>query len=362
MSESAGSRFFKYDFYAPSYYAIYIALENWLAKVAFRNDLSRVFLASDGYAFRRRHEITNLSENFAELSFKSLDIPFANYWPLADGWLPDDRAASNHAGLLYRGLSNTNRMVRAMMVKNSVPITLYYDREDDARLAYENLLWVSYREQYIYTSLSWENEKLEVPVNIKLQNLQFNPDFTEKDWLKEQRIVTIKAQVDVRSAIMAPIQQPDYTGGDVILDDNQSFHLTEESILQFYNEKNLEKEITVTSLFNENPSLSLNQVTLLGASSTSARLYWDVTVVDSTLETITIQVSGRSPETIINPDLQFEHVIRELQGNSLYIVTLTFRLANGVSKTASLQFTTPILAENLDEVVASKSTVVGTSW
>ena len=362
-TESAGIQFFKHDYYTPSYYAIYIALETWIAKAVLRNDLSRIFLASDDYAFRRRHELTNLSDNFNDLAFKSLNTPFANYWPLNTGWAPDQRVAANHARLLYTGISGLGRMIRAMMVTNTIPVTFYYAREDDARMAYEDLLWISFREQLIYTTVDWEDETLEIPVNIKVQGLQFNPDYTEIDWLKENRLFIVRAEMEVRSSIIAPLVQPDYDSSDQIaLADNQSFLLTEESILQFYNESNLEKEISIDSLFTENGTILVNQATILGASPTSVRVFWDIETDGSDLETITIQIQGQEPILLAAPDLVSEYVIRDLENNSDYIVNVTFRLENGSTKTVSMQFSTSILAENLDEVVASTSTVVGTSW
>ncbi len=200
-------------------------------------------------------------------------------------------------------------------------------------------------------------------MNVKVQRLQFNPNYTEIDWLKENRLFIVRAEMEVRSSILAPIQQPDYDSDDALaLDDTQSFLLTEESILQFYNESNLETEISVDSLFTENGSISINQATVLGASPNSVRIFWDIETDGSDLETITIQLQGQEPILLTDPELIAEYVIRDLENDSSYIVNVTFRLENGSTKTVSLQFSTSILAEDLDEVVASKSTVVGTSW
>ena len=52
--EYKASQYYFHQYYANSYYRIYMSLEDWISKNIFRNDSSRVFLSSPEYAFRRR--------------------------------------------------------------------------------------------------------------------------------------------------------------------------------------------------------------------------------------------------------------------------------------------------------------------
>ena len=210
--------------YVPSYYWVYILLEKWIASTVFRNDTSRVFMASDDYAFRRRFELTDMSENYDDIKASSLRFPFANYWPLNSGWKADTRPAANTAALVYSGIYVGNTKLRASAVIHSIPVQFYFDREDDARLAYDKLFFYTYNEHYYSTEVPYGTDSrypdgtkstsgstLALPVNIKLNDIQFNPSFKESDWLKRNRIFVIRANFDCRSYAIFPPNQPDYT-------------------------------------------------------------------------------------------------------------------------------------------------------
>lgn len=218
-----------------SYYQAYRFLEKWLADNVFRGDPTRVFLASDGYAYRRRFELTDMSQDFETLDFSSLRLPFANYWPLNSGWTPDDRYAAKSAAMTYLGVYVGNTKVKAAASTLSVSTTFYFDREDDARLAYDALYFKSFNEHY-YTSEvpyglipiknGFSQDTLVLPMNLTVADLQFNPQTTEKDWLSKQRVFFIKAKFNIRTFVVAPPEQPDYTetvGDDGLLPDGTMY-------------------------------------------------------------------------------------------------------------------------------------------
>ena len=78
--DASVSKYYIHSSYIPTYYYVYIFIEQWLAANIFRNDLSRVFMASNDYAFRRRFELTDMSENYEDIDASSLRFPFGNYW------------------------------------------------------------------------------------------------------------------------------------------------------------------------------------------------------------------------------------------------------------------------------------------
>jgi hypothetical protein len=235
----SATQYYVHNSYVNVYYYVYKFLENWIAENIFRNDSSRVFLASDGYAFRRRFELTDTSKNYDDLEFSSLRLPFANYFPQNNGWVPDDRLAGKNAPLAYLGIYEGDTKIRATSSTMNIPVTFWFDREDDARLAYEILYFKSFNEIYNSTkvpygrnntlqndNLSHSSSILELPVNFKIESLQFNPSFTETDWLKRQRVFPIKVSFKVRTFAILPPKQPNYdimVNANGVLDDGSAY-------------------------------------------------------------------------------------------------------------------------------------------
>lgn len=357
MTEHQAQKFYLHDRYIATYYAMYIEIEKFLSSLVFRNDISRVFLASNDYAYRRRFELTDTSQEFADLSLASLRFPFANYNPLQSSWMPDDRANSNNASLLFSGVAAQSRNLRAMAVQLEMPVTFHFDREDDARLAYEMLMYTAYTPQFLETKVAWQDETIAIPVNIQLKNLTFNAAFTEQSWLQENRVFPITALYTLRSYMFLPDKQPNFSA-NTFTEDNERFLLTEEVILKFYESKGLSQLLSIDSLFNQNPEIMVEYFSVLSTTATTARLGWAVT--GSPLTSIQLFLQGKETVTL-SPD-RLEYQFRGLKGGSTYIVRILFTAENGKSKQVVLQFTTPLSASQAKAQEAPKNTLVGTSW
>lgn len=356
--ETLERQFYKHDAYTAPHYALYLALERWLADTVLREDITRIFMASDDYAFRRRFELTDTSQRYDQVQASSLQFPFANYWPGNAGWTPDTRAAANTAAMVMVGSSERSRILRAMAVTADISCTFYFDREDDARLAYEMLLWGSFREQFMYTTVQWKDEILSLPLNIKIQDLTFNPDYKENDWLKEQRIFTISARIELRSHIPQPPAQPVYSS-DISVVDEERFTLTEEVILEMLSESKITSVLEIDTLFNQNPTIVINQFGVAGLTASTARITWDITAPD--LESVTLLITGRDQVIITDPAIT-DHTFRRLEESSTYVVTLQIMDKRGVSKVTSLKFTTPLSPASARAKEADKNSLVGISW
>lgn len=252
--ELKASQYYFHRSYVPSYYWIYVFLEKWLASNIFRNDSSRVFMSSPEYAFRRRFELTDASKDYDSIEASSLRFPFANYWPLNTGWVADKRPAANSTPLIYLGVYEGNTRIQAASVVHNIPVTFYFDREDDARLAYDKLFFYTYNEHPYFINIPFgayskypdgsrsSGNNLNLPIVINIEGIQFNPDFKEKDWLNKNRIFIIRANFDCRSYAILPPSQPDYkvnmNNPDFIdsYDDGQdAFYLTNDVILNMAN-------------------------------------------------------------------------------------------------------------------------------
>lgn len=253
--EIAASQYYLHTSYVPTYYYVYKFLQSWIADNIFRKDTSRVFMASPDYAFRRRFELTDMSSDFSTLDFSSLRFPFANYWPQNSGWTPDKRLAANTAAQVYLGIYEGTTRIKAASSIINIPVLFYFDREDDARLAYEVLYFKTFNEHYYQTEVPFAGSSLQIPVNIEINNVSFNPDFKEDDWLKKNRIFVIKADFGVRSFAIQPPDQLEYNqsinkngyvvdeAGNLILDDEgnpilydggqERYYLVDDVILNF---------------------------------------------------------------------------------------------------------------------------------
>ncbi len=259
IGEISSPQYYIHRYYVNTYYHTYKFLENWISTNIFRKDRSRVFMASDSYCFRRRFELTDTSEDYSTIEFSSLRLPFANYWPQNSGWVPDPRIAAKSAALTYVGVYVGSTKIRAAQSILSIPVTMWFDREDDARMAYEILYFNSYNEHYYSVNVPYGvdttkdndgghsySDVLSLPMNLEISDLRFNPEFKETDWLKRQRVFVIKVDFSIRSYAILPPNQPRYDvtmGVDGSLSDGSdyesgfSYYYTVDDIILNFNQR-----------------------------------------------------------------------------------------------------------------------------
>ena len=278
--ELRASQYYVHNSYINSYYHIYKYIEKWFASNLFRNDTSRVFLASDDYCFRRRFELTDTSKDFETLDFESLRFPFANYWPLNTGWKADTRYAANPAPLVYEGIYVGNTKVKAASGIMDVPVTIWFDREDDARFAYDRLYFYSFNEHNDSVNVpygrsdtlnnngtfSQNTNVLGLPMVLEIKDIQFNPQFNETDWLKRQRVFVIKCTVAMRTYLIYPPEQPDYdisvnpdgtlSDGGTYEDGISFYYIVDDVILNLSNNEDTKVQ-TFDAGFDENTQTCL---------------------------------------------------------------------------------------------------------
>lgn len=390
--EIAASQYYIHYSYVPGYYYLYKALENWLAERLFRNDKSRVFCASNDYAFRRRFELTDTSQNYKDLEVSSLRFPFANYWPQNNGWQVDTRPAANTAALIYTGIYEGSTKIRAAAGAITVPTTFYFDREDDARMAYERLYFYTYNEHNYSTEAIFSNQILELPMIITVNNLRFNPNYNETDWLKQNRIFIVSVDMILRSYILYPPKQPNYdvfvnsaglltdkdgnlinpegnyeTDGEGFYgsyydDGSESYYPTEEVILIMQSYYGLDLEsIKVNGTVDES-TIEVNQLYIDNISTDSATIKWDIDNVD---QITSMEISYRDLKEFItvNPEMK-EYQLSDLSPRSIYNVYIRIKDKFGTVKKLGRTFETlednSLNYENPDGTPANS--LVGISW
>jgi hypothetical protein len=245
--EFAQSKFFDHSRYTNVYYASQIPLEYFIANVLLRGDLSRVVFTSDDMIFRRRFQTADAQNggNINDITPSSLNFPFAGYW-YNGFWTPDDRIYSVQPMQMIRGTweAGLPDYLRAMAVKNTFDVTALYARDDDARLAYEALLWEKIPKGPVQfsTRIKWKDVDLLMPTFFTIEDITFNDQYKEGDWLKQQRIIPFKFSITCRTySIYMPAQldvegwqrdRAPYSTG-AINTETVPISITEEVILQF---------------------------------------------------------------------------------------------------------------------------------
>lgn len=356
MNEIASGSFYTLQGHVRGYYQFYLVLERWLADVVFREDISRVFLASDNLAFRRRFEITDTSVAYENLQTSSLQFPFANY-TINGGWQPDSRSGTNPAARVFLGLSARTRILRSMAVEGTLDVTFYFDREDEARWAYERLLFRSYREYFFKVQQYWFEEQIEIPVFLKVQNLQYAPNFDQAAWLQENRIFTIRATMRARSTVVEPPPQSAFTQGLIPVENTELYPLTQEVISELRNTNNLLNSISITSLFEENPAITVNQFGVVTSTVSNVIVSWDIEASPGTNITQYVLELSNGERVTLDPTVS-TYSFNNLTPGSTYIANLTAFSDTGPAKVIPLQFTTQV--DPNEE--ADKNELVGTSW
>lgn len=368
--EIQASQYYLHKSYTPVYYYMYMRLEDWIAENIFRKDLSRVFLASNEWAFRRRFELTDTSKDYNEIEASSLQFPFANYWPLNSGWQPDTRVAGNQAKMIYDGIYEGTTKVRAAGVVLNIPITFYFDREDDARIAYDTLYFKTYNEHVYHMEVPFANNSLDLPFVIKLNDLKFNPSAVEKDWLVKNRIFVITVNFEIRSYAIYPPKQPDYNrqvdfdnryeDGSFYSDGYDNFYLTEEVILKLKNYPDLlMSELSVSGIFEEN-NIEVNLLDIINITESSAEIVWNLGNVDQCSK-IQLKVNN-TPQQISIDKNSNKYILTDLQGGSIYNVSIIFFNLQGVAKTFNKSFQTLDSQISIEEKEEPKSSLIGLSW
>lgn len=369
--EIKASQYYIYRSYVSTYYYVYMRLEEWLKEIIFRNDESRTFLASDEYAFRRRFELTDTSKSYNDVEASSLQFPFANYWPLNTGWQPDTRVVANPAALVYKGVYEGDTKIRAASVALPISITFYYDREDDARMAYEKLLFYTYNEHYYDINVPYAGNTLGIPFILRVNNLRFNPTFNEKDWLNKNRIFTISVEFDIRTYVLYPPEQPDYdvdvdangllSTGNEYDDGYGSYYIVNEVILNLTNKgDSIVSTIKVNGTYEED-SILLNRLSIDNIDSISATINWEIED-PSKLSKIEIQLNN-SPFLVELDPSATQYILEDLNENSEYEVSISFYSVSGTTKKFIRTFETPQneIKDN-SNVEEPEDSLVGLEW
>ncbi len=323
-----------------------ISLEQFFTSNLFKNDLNKAVYATADYAYRRRFELLDTSRDFESVEASSLQFPFMSYH-IDENWKPivskrifslEEVGAESGSGLAN---------LRMIQVENKINILLHFDREDDARMAYDKLSFMSSNKRWFTQQVSYQADNLDIPFKFIIDptKITFSPKVQENDWLKQNRLFILSLDVQVESMILFP---PDQT------EDGENFSpepfvISEEVIMEFTSGKN--PVITsVSDVILEDNSITLSSYVLERATKTTAKLSWDF-IEQSEFTEVYLEVNGKTYDLPLE-----DHIItiRGLLSGANYTADL-YAVRNDSSKHFTLSFSTTSSA-------TSSTDIIGTTW
>lgn len=348
--ELLAERFFDTTSIGLTYYSVQIAIERLLAANVLRGDLSRILFTSNSFVFRARLEQQDKSSTYEGAS--SLNFPFANYW--YDGyWERDERPAVNNTHQILFGVGDGTYKIRSRPVQAKLNFTFYFNTDAEARLAYENIQWIFLpRSAMMITNVKYKDTFIDVPIIADLDSISYNPEFTEKEWLTQNRIIPITATILVKTYVLGPNKQTPVTSVHSTFKDDELEYITEQSMLYFMAEKGLLNsdasnavlDIVVSAYFNPQYDVTINSITSSNITYNSARINWDLSIpnlsASDSLESIIVSIQGQ-PINVINTPTLVSHVdITGLSELSTYKANVYINLKSGKVKAQQITFTT----------------------
>ena len=182
--EIVADRFFDQSKFASTIAIVRMNLEQFLANNILREDGSRIFYASKSWAFRQRINLLNMNSS---PDYSSLNFPFCAYyrngnWTVGPEVAPGVPAAD--AAIL--GTTDLGPNVRFFNAQFPFSVVFFFNREDDAQLAYEALMWIKHPRPIQTTApgLVYKDTAIDIPIRYKIEDIQFAPEYKEKNWLE----------------------------------------------------------------------------------------------------------------------------------------------------------------------------------
>jgi len=349
--EILAERFFDTTSIGLTYYSAQIAIEKIIAANVLRGDLSRILFTASSFVFRARLEQQDRSATYQNVS--SLNFPFANYW-YNGYWEKDERPGANNTSQMLIGISDGSKKIRSRAVKSTLSYTFYFNTDAEARLAYENIQWTFMpRSLVTQTSVKYKDVYIDVPIIANLESIGYNPEFTEKDWLTQNRVIPVTADISITTYVLGPNKQTPVTNGlSSNFKDDSLEYITEEAMLYFLNTKGLLPQdaskavldISVMAYFNPQYDITVNSLTVSDQTYNSAKINWNIsipeTALSDSLDSIIISIQGQ-PITVVNtPALLANVTVTGLSELSTYKANIYLNLKSGKIKAQQLTFTT----------------------
>lgn len=320
--------------FSNTFYLVQIALETFFSYNIFRSDLSRIIYASEEYAFRQR---LNLLSKNATPSIQEIQLPFMSYFRKGN-WQIDDRIALPNATAALVGYSESvlgGLNMRFLSAMTSFDCVLWMNSDLDAQMAHENLLWIQQPspKQFAFNGMQYQSYEFSIPIHLTINSIDFNPAYTERQWLIENRVFPIKFGMTVRSGVLS--QLPQDSNSDLYWS-QQPVTITKKVLLDFlsykfknsfYDQQNI--TIEIDGIFTADPLLN-GIFQIVGATDTSLTVEWSYNPAAVSLykPNVTIDVNLGEISYVV-PLTSNTYTITGLTPDSLYNLEIWFVSTSG---------------------------------
>ena len=208
-------------------YALDLKIDEWVQNVLqFPSD--RIIYASNDFTFRERTR--NKKDN--PISVGSLDLPYLSYY--RTGYSECDREWWNNYANLFGVLDIANERyeskvgkIRLTPVKVEYEATAFFSQEKDCEYALTEILHDASNETILFPELYVDENYTLKNIAIFNNDIEFNPEFNENDWLEQNKIFTISMNWSFDTFLI------------IGCDNNVS--IAEEVIMEFISAKKLSK-------------------------------------------------------------------------------------------------------------------------
>lgn len=334
-------------------YLLMMFLEEYFGKEIFKGDGSRVIYASNEFAFRQRLNrlYPEMTPPYTSISSSQMQFPFCSYYR-SSNWIKDTRLGIQSANAILSGISLSEEIpitARFIPAEATFDMYFFFDRDDDAQNCYDILMWIQNPapKQFGYSGLQYKSYKIDMPIVMSVTELNWTNTYKENEWLKKNRVITIKASVTLKSMIMDQYAQGSTSSLFEVQPSSNipQFYITRESILDFLSFKNdplLNTEnIVLDVLANFEPDPQLEATFLVDEATTNSVTFdwnYNIEAVDLFNDTVSIILSNGT--TYLAPIDDKSITITGLDNESTYTASIYFTSTTGQVVKLTQTFTT----------------------
>ena len=179
-----------YDFSAENFrntiYALDLAIETFYSNLIFKGDTNRIIYSDNSNALRKRagtQAWNNLYLPFMNYKLQKVDINTNRNW-----W----HNITNIEGVWSEELQ---RKIRLAPIRAVYESTVFYHRNDDNLFGMHELIFDFNNETQLRPTLTVTQDSVDYSLELLAildYKLDYDPDYTEKDWFSQNRIHSIK--------------------------------------------------------------------------------------------------------------------------------------------------------------------------
>lgn len=205
-------------------YAVDISLENHFSDLLFKGDNSRIVYSKNEFAMRKRARDSN-----DNVSTSNLDLPFMNYKTdeyRIEGDNPRWHIRAYSSGVYIPELDQ--KIIYAPLVME-YEATFWCNLDEELRYAFNEVHFDSGNKTTLTANIDVDGINLPLTVWLSYDNLQFDPEYDENEWLERNRIHSAAIDFQVQT---------------FTIKSNKAITVTDEVLFNFVARHGIENDVT----------------------------------------------------------------------------------------------------------------------